>query len=98
VAPRIDEAAVIPLPASGLDSRLVMVMNACAVGDLWRLPAVVAHYLAAAAGTRRVRWDGVALVRARARCSRIASHIGMLTLGSVRFGRQPRAVPMRARL
>ena len=71
-APRIDEAAVIPLPPSGLDSRLVMVMNACEVGDLWRLPAVVAHYLAAAAGTRRVRWDGVALVRARGRCSRIA--------------------------
>jgi len=26
-------------------------MNACEVGDLWRLPTVVVNYLAAAAGT-----------------------------------------------
>jgi hypothetical protein len=56
----------------GLTRDEVVVMNACEVGDLLHLPAVVVHYLAAAAGTRRVGWDGVARVRARGRCSRIA--------------------------
>jgi hypothetical protein len=45
-------------------------MNACEVGYLLHLPALVLHYLAAA-GTRRISWDVVALVRARGRCSRI---------------------------
>ena len=70
-------------------------MTASDVGGLSHVPASVVHISPAAEGTRRDGWDGVALVCARAPLLTNRSTYQHVMLGSVRFGRQPRAVPMR---